>query len=118
MVVDPHLKTGRAPFDEVEAGFGLERCDGGVALSRNHVTSVQQGHGHIFALSWVADHHLIARLKTLKGQVVYLVTFVRGFVGGYDGGVADQRIVDARIRDQIRLELVEVDVESAVEAQT
>lgn len=34
-----------------------------------------------------------------------------------DGGVADQRVVDTRVRDQVRLELVEVDIESAIEAQ-
>ena len=34
-----------------------------------------------------------------------------------DGRVADEGVVDARVRDEIRLELVEIDVESTIEAE-
>ena len=41
-----------------------------------------------------------------------------GALGGRnDGRVADQRIVDAGVRNQIGLELVKIHVESAVESQ-
>lgn len=37
--------------------------------------------------------------------------------GRDDGGVADQRVVDTRIGDQVGLELVEVDVQGTVKSQ-
>lgn len=37
--------------------------------------------------------------------------------GRNDRGIADQRVVDTRVRDQVGLELVQVDVEGTVEAQ-
>jgi hypothetical protein len=37
--------------------------------------------------------------------------------GRDDGGVADQRVVDTRVRDQVGLELVQIDVQGTVEAQ-
>lgn len=46
-----------------------------------------------------------------------LEALVRALGGGDDGGVAYQRIVNAGIGDQVRLELVEVDIEGAVEAE-
>ena len=42
---------------------------------------------------------------------------VRGLVGGEDGRVSDEREVNARIGNQVGLELGQVDVESAVEAE-
>ena len=54
---------------------------------------------------------------TLEGQVVDLEALVRALLAGDDRRIADQRIVDARIRHQVGLELVQVDVESTIEAQ-
>ena len=55
--------------------------------------------------------------RTLEGQVVHLEAFVRALVCRDDRRIADQRIVDARVGHQVRLELVQIDVERAVEAQ-
>jgi hypothetical protein len=48
---------------------------------------------------------------------VHLEALVRALVGGDDRSIADQRIVDAGVRHQVGLELVQIDVERAVEAQ-
>ena len=40
-----------------------------------------------------------------------------GAIGGEHRRVGDQRVVDARVRHQVRLELCEIDVQRAVEAQ-
>src|SRR3569833_3401866 len=52
---------------------------------------------------------------TLEGQVVDLEALVRALRSRDDGGIADQRVVDTGVGHQVRLELVEVDVESTVE---
>lgn len=54
---------------------------------------------------------------TLEGQVVHLETLMRAPVGRDDRSVADQGVVDTRIGDQVGLELVEVDIERAIEPQ-
>lgn len=54
---------------------------------------------------------------TLERQIVDLEALVSTLCGGDDGGIADQRVVNARVGNQVRLELVQVDVEGTVEAQ-
>lgn len=55
---------------------------------------------------------------TLEGKVANLEALVRALLGRDDRRVADERVVDTRVWDQVGLELVQVDVESSVEAQT
>jgi hypothetical protein len=42
---------------------------------------------------------------------------VSGLGGGDDGGVGNEREVNAGVRDQVGLELVQVDVQGTVEAE-
>lgn len=46
-----------------------------------------------------------------------LEALVLALGGRDDWGVADQRVVDTRVRDEVGLELVQVDVESTVETE-
>lgn len=55
--------------------------------------------------------------RTLESQVGGLEALVGALAGRNDRSIADQRIVDTRIRDQVGLELVQIDVERTVEAQ-
>lgn len=48
---------------------------------------------------------------------MHLETFMGRSLGGHNWCVADQRIVNTRIRDQVGLELVQVDVQGAIKAQ-
>jgi hypothetical protein len=43
---------------------------------------------------------------------------VRAFLGRYDRCVADERVVNARVWHKVGLELVQVDIEGSVKAQT
>jgi hypothetical protein len=43
---------------------------------------------------------------------------VRAFLGRYDRRVADERVVNARVWHKVGLELVQVDIEGSVKAQT
>lgn len=55
--------------------------------------------------------------RTLEGQVGGLEALVGALAGRNDRSIADQRVVDTRIRDQVGLELVQIDVERTVEAE-
>ena len=46
-----------------------------------------------------------------------LEAFVLTLVTGDDRRIADQRVVDARIRDKVGLELVQIDVQGAIESE-
>jgi len=55
--------------------------------------------------------------RTLEGEIGCLEALVGALAGRNDRSVADQRVVDTRIRDQVGLELVQIDVKRTVEAQ-
>jgi hypothetical protein len=65
----------------------------------------------------VAGHEEDNRMggRTLEGKVVDLEALVGALAGRDDRGIADERVVDTRVRDQVGLELVEIDVERTVE---
>jgi hypothetical protein len=55
---------------------------------------------------------------TLKGQLRNLEALVRALLGRNDRSIADKRIVDTGVGDQVGLELVEINVKSTVESKT
>jgi len=63
LVVDAELETRRAPFDEVERGFGFQGGDGCVAVAGDDVAAVEERDGHVLAVAWVADYHLVVGLE-------------------------------------------------------
>lgn len=54
---------------------------------------------------------------TLEGEVVDLEALVGALGGRNDGGVANERVVNSGVGDQVGLELVEINVEGTVESQ-
>jgi hypothetical protein len=56
-------------------------------------------------------------VHTLSGQVLHLEALVGAVLHANDRSVRNQRIVDTRVGHQVGLELVQVDVESTLEAQ-
>lgn len=63
--------------------------------------------------------HRELRIKklTLESQVGSLEALVRALAGRNDRSVADKRVVNTRVWDQIGLELVQIHVECTIEAQ-
>ena len=54
----------------------------------------------------------------MKGQVANLEALVGALLCGDDRSIADQWIVDTRVRHQVGLELVQIHVKGTIEAQT
>lgn len=54
---------------------------------------------------------------TLEGEVADLEALVRALLGGDDGRVADEGVVDTRVGHKVGLELVQINVEGTVETQ-
>jgi hypothetical protein len=55
---------------------------------------------------------------TLEGQVADLEALVGALLGRDDWRIADERVVDARVWDQVGLELIQIHIERTVESQT
>lgn len=117
LVADTKLEASRAPVDELDGPLGLERGDGGVGVVGDDVTAVQQARGHVLAVAGVALDHLVVGLEARHGHLLDRVGLVGGLGGRDDGRVRNEREVNTRVGHQVGLELVEVDVERAVEAE-
>jgi hypothetical protein len=117
LIADTNLKPSGAPVDELDGTLGLEGSDGGVGLLGDDITTVQQAGGHVLAVAGVTLDHLVVGLEAGHGDLLDGVGLVGSLVGGDDGSVGNEREVDTGVGDQVGLELVEINVERAVETE-
>lgn len=83
----------------------------------NDVTAVQQAGGHVLSVAGVALDHLVVGLEAGHGHLLDRVGLVSGLVGRDDRSISNQREVDSGVRNQVGLELVEIDVQGAIETE-
>lgn len=117
LVADTKLETSGTPVDKLDGALGLERGDSSVGVVRHDVTSVQQAGGHIFAETRVAFDHLIVGFKAGHGNLLDRVGFVGSLGSRDDGGVGDKREMNSRVRHQVGLELVQINVQGTIESK-
>jgi hypothetical protein len=99
------------------SALGLKGSDSTVYIIGNDIAAVQQASGHIFSISGVALDHLVVGFEAGHGYFLDGVGLV-GCLGSRDyRSVGDEREVDTRIRDQVGLEFVEINVERTIEAE-
>ncbi|KAI1238770.1 hypothetical protein IHE44_0011857 [Lamprotornis superbus] len=107
----------RNHLDKLDASLGLDGRDGHVDVLGDNVTPVEHAAGHVLAVPRVTLDHLVAGLKAGVGDLSHGELLVVGSVRGDDGGVGDQREVDARVGHQVGLEFCQVHVQGSIEAQ-
>lgn len=117
LVADTKLETSGTPVDELDGSLGLKGSNGGVGVVGDDVTTVQQASGHVLAVTGVTLDHLVVRLEARHGHLLDRVGLVSGLGGRDNRRVSDEREVDSGVRDQVGLELVQVDVEGTVESE-
>ena len=83
----------------------------------NDIAAVQKTGGHVLAVARVALHHLVVGLEARHGDLLHRVGFVGRFGSGDDRCVGHEREVDTRVRHQVGLELVEIDIERTIETE-
>lgn len=110
---DTKLEAGRAPVDELNGLLGLDGSDSVLSVFGTNIAPVQQTARHIFALLGVALDHLITLLEASIGHVQDRVLLVLGLIGGDERRESGKREVDAGERDQVGLELVQINVKGA-----
>merc|ERR1719461_2204656 len=117
LVVDADLEAGGAPVYELDCPLGLDGRDGGVDVLRDDVAAVHEAAGHVLAVARVALGHHRGGLERRGGDLPDGELLVVGLLGGDHGGVGGEHEVDARVGDEVGLELRDVDVQGAVEPQ-
>ena len=117
LVADTKLEASRAPVDELNGALGLEGGNSSVGVVGNDITAIEQAGGHVLAVTGVALDHLVVGLEAGHGHLLDRVGLVSGLGGRDNRSVCHEREVDARIGNQVGLELVKIDVERAIEAE-
>merc|ERR1711975_180325 len=117
LVVDAALEAGGAPVDELDGALRLDGGDGRVDVLGDDVAAVHEADGHVLAVARVdlAEHRrwLEGRVGDLRDRELLVVRLL----GGDHRGVGREHEVDAGVGHQVGLELGDVDVEGAVEAE-
>lgn len=117
LVADTNLETSWAPVDKLNSPLRLDARNSRVDLLGDNVSAVQQAGGHVFPVSGVTLDHLVMGFEARVGDLLDRVCFV-GCLGRRDNrGVRDKREVDAGVRDQVGLKLVQIHVERSVETK-
>lgn len=114
---DTKLEASRAPVDELDATLGLQHGNSCMCVLRNNITTEQQARGHVLSVARVTFNHLVVWLEARHGDLLNRVGLVSSTSSRDNRGVGDQREVDAGVRHQVGLELVQVDVKGAVEPE-
>jgi hypothetical protein len=117
LVADTDLETSRAPVNKLNGALGLDLGNGGMRVLGDNVTTVQEAGSHVLSVARVALDHLVVWLEASVGDLVDRVGLVGSLGGGDDGSIGDEREVDTGVGDQVGLELVQVDVQGAVESE-
>lgn len=117
LVADTNLESSGAPVDELNGALGLEVGNGSVGVLGDDVATVQQAGSHVLSVARIALDHLAVGLEAGVGDFHDRVGLVGSLGGGDDGGICDEREMDTGVGDQVGLELVQVDVEGAVESE-
>ena len=112
-----YVEASQAPVDEPNRLLGLDARDGGRSVLGDDVATVEQAARHVLALVGVALDHLVAGLEARERHLGDGVLLVVRLVGGEERSEASDREVDTREGHQVRLELVEIDVQGAVESE-
>ena len=117
LVVDSDLETGGAPVHELDGTLGLDGGNRRVHVLGDHITAVHHGAGHVLSVAGVALGHHVGGLEGGVGDFGDRKLLVVGLLGGDDGGVGREHEVDTGVGHQVGLELGDIDVQGAVEAE-
>ena len=117
LVTDTNLEASWAPINELNCALGLEMGNSCVDFLGNDITTVKETCRHVFAVTRITLDHLVVWLEARAGYFRDGVGLV-GCLGSRDDRcVGDEWEVNTWVGHQIGLELVQINVERAIEAE-
>jgi len=138
LVTDTELEARRAPINELNGTLGLDLSDSRVDVFGNDISSVEKSASHVFTLTRIAFDpkfrhnpevsfscttladaclHLVVRFEARVSKLGDSVGLVGSLAGRDDRSVGSEGEVNTRERNQVDLELVQVDVEGSIESE-
>jgi hypothetical protein len=117
LAVNTALETSGGPVNELNRVLALDGVDGRADVTGDYVTTVHQAASHVLARARIALAEHVLRVEDGAGDLRDAHGFHVGLLGRDDRSHRAQQEVDTRIRNQVSLELVDVNVERALEAQ-
>ena len=117
LIADTNLETSWAPVNELDGALGLKSSNRSIHIFGHNITTVQQASSHILSVAWVALHHLVVRLAATHRHLLDRVGFVRCLSGRNYWCVSNKREMDTWVWNQIGLELIEINIEGAIETE-
>merc|ERR1719476_1183410 len=117
LVVDATFKAGRTPIHKLNGALRLNRGNRGVDIFGHHVPAVHHAAGHVFAMARIALHKHGGRLKDRHRDLSHAQLLMVSLLCRDNGCVAREHEMDPGVGHEVRLELGNVHIEGAVEAQ-
>merc|ERR1719497_287337 len=117
LVVDATLEAGRTPIHKLNGALRLNRGNRGIDILGHHVTAVHHAAGHVFAVARVTLHKHGGRLEDRHRDLSHAQLLMVCLLCRDDGRIAREHEMDPGVGHEVRLELGNVHIEGAVEAQ-
>jgi len=115
--VETGLETSGTPVNKLDGALVLDLVDGDADILGDDITTVHQAAGHVLALERIALHEGVGGIEGGSGDLLHRVLLVRGAGLAHERGVGGGEEVDARMRHQVDLELVDIHVERTLKAE-
>jgi len=97
--------------------LGLDGGDSGVDVLGDDVTTVHEAASHVLAVTRIALGHHGGGLEGRVGDLCHRKLLVVGLLSRDDGGVRGKHEVDTGVRDEVGLELSDINVQGTVETK-
>ena len=117
LVVDSTLEASGAPVDELDGPLGLDGGNGGVDILGDNVSTVHQAASHVLSVPGVTLGHHAGRLEDGVGDLGDRQLLMVGLLGRDDGSIRGKHEVDTGVRDQVGLELGDINIQGTIEPQ-
>ena len=106
LVTDTDLESGGAPVNELDRTLALQGSNSTIDILRNNIAAVQKTCCHVFSIARVTLNHLVVGLEARHRNFLDRVGLVGSLGRGNYGSVGDQREMNARVGNEVGLELV------------
>jgi hypothetical protein len=117
LVVDSAFETGRAPINKLNGTLGLDGGNSSVDILGDDITTVHKAASHVLTVTRIALGHHGRGLECRVGDLGNRELLVVGLLSRDDRSIGRKHEVNARIRDQVGLELGDIHVQSTIEPE-
>jgi hypothetical protein len=117
LIVNTTLEASRAPVNKLDGSLGLDGSNGGVDILGDDITSEHEAACHVLSVSRVTLGHHRCGLEGGVGDLGNGELLVISLLGRDDGSVRGKHEMDSGVRDEVGLELGNINVKGTIESE-